>query len=299
MANINRTAELDVEVSDMPGKLDKVADGKQNANFVSYQSCRTSGQIGNSVHHCGLIFSRNLSALRFGIFFFLLLILQTHFALAEPESLDLTIREWVAENIYFENNQLLIRDKPIRAFVGGISDPKFATEARRAVVNLAAAYGLSVEFPTTGVNLVVVAADRIAVNGRPDLSLLTSLGVSEAAASTVIENSHDWSNGCGVYDSRDKDNHVTASIVAADRKVLSAGVLQTCVITGIVYSFGLHVRGGAEIKSSNDYIQFLFLARAVGDCKRQFNVEKAGSRAPSPDVYMECIAGKLKEKLSS
>ena len=218
-------------------------------------------------------------------------------AQASKDDLDQVLRAWVAQNIYFENDRLLlIRKRPVRAQIM-VEDFEITSDARKAIANFSDAFGLGVEFTTTHANLIVVTADGIAdAEGKPRRSLLARLGATEAGIDLIVKTAH-WSKGCGVYNTRDYQGHVSVSIVAGD-KSLSSKNLKSCVVTGIIFSFGLRTKGQDILDDSNDYIQFLLLARSLAGCDRKITAQNIEQNAPVRDVYVECIFNSLKAKLS-
>lgn len=238
----------------------------------------------------------NTTILGVGLLFVGFLFLGAPAARGGADDLDQVLREWVAQNIYFESDRwLLIRKRPVRAYIR-TDDPEIATEARRAITNFADAFGLGVEFTTTDANLFVVTANGIADGDKPSRTLLASLGLTDAGIDFIVRTAR-WSGGCGTYSSRDKLGHVSATIVAAD-KSLTPKKLRSCVVTGIIFSFGLRVRGQEILDYSNDYIQFLLLARSLAACEKELSGKESELRPSVHDVYLECVLSGLKAKFS-
>ena len=176
-------------------------------------------------------------------------------------------------------------------------DSDIANEARKAITNFSDAFGLEVEFTATHANLIVVTADGVADReGKPSRSLLASLGATEAGIDLIVKTAH-WSNGCGLYSTRDYQGHVSVSIVAGD-KSLSSKNLKSCIVSGVIFSFGLRTKDHNIVDSTNDYIQFLLLARSLANCERKISPQISERNAPVRDVYVECIFNSLKAKLS-
>ena len=209
---------------------------------------------------------------------------------------DKVLREWVAHNIYFENSRfLLIRKRAVRADIRS-DDPKIVAEARDAISILAGAFGLDVQFVTSGGNLFVVTADGVAEpDGTPKASLLASLGITESGIKTITALTR-WRSGCGNYSSRDSQGQISASVIAAD-KSLPPEKIRTCVVTGILYSFGLRTKGREALDSPTDYVQFLLLARSLAACDHKLSAEKVDDATSVPDLYVGCIVNRLKSKL--
>ena len=226
------------------------------------------------------------------------LFLATKDARGGAEELDLVLREWVSKNIYFENDRLLIiRKRPVRAYIKS-DDPEIVTEARKVIVNFADAYGLGVEFVTTNANLVVITANGIADGeGKPSRTLLASIGLTESDIDLVVGEMVSWSLGCGIFVTRDKQSKISASILAGD-KALPAKKLKSCVSAGITFSFGLRIETEEIFANSNDYIQYLFLARSLAGCERKISAQYPDQTTPVRDAYLECVVNGLKAKLS-
>jgi hypothetical protein len=174
--------------------------------------------------------------------------------------------------------------------------PEVTSEARKAIANFADAFDLGFEFTATDANLVVVMANGITDGEKPSRTLLASLGLTEAAINIVVGSSN-WSSGCGVYNSRDSQGHISGSIVAVDKALLPKK-LKSCVATGIIFSFGLRIKGQEILDYSNDYIQFLLLARSLAGCEGKISAQDSEQTASIRDAYLECVVNRLKAKLS-
>jgi hypothetical protein len=51
------------------------------------------------------------------------------------------------------------------------------------------------------------------------------------------------------------------------------------------------------LEDSNDYIQFLLLARAMADCDNKIG-EQNSQAVPTRDLHVQCLVNRLKFKLS-
>lgn len=211
------------------------------------------------------------------------------------DPVDQALRSWVGQNIYFEHDRLLlIRRAPVQADIK-IDDPQIISEATLAITNLAHAFDLKVEFGVANANLILVRANGIAdKDGKASRTLLTELGFQEADVN-VIRNSTQWLTGCGVYSWRDSRNQISSSIVAVD-KALSQKKLKSCIVTGILFSFGLRVRSEEVLDFSSDYIPFALLARSIVVCDKEISTGIATYSGSIRDVYIACIARKLRSK---
>jgi hypothetical protein len=211
-----------------------------------------------------------------------------------PE-LDQVLRSWVTQNIYLEQDQLiLIRKQPVRALIS-TDNIETASEARTAIANFSDAFHLGLEFASLRPNLIVATANGIAdKDGKPNRVFLSSLGLPEAV-SDQISKSTQWSSGCGFYSSRNTRGQILISIVAGD-KALPEKKLKSCVVTGVAVSFGLRARGQEILDFSNDYVQFLLLARSLAACDKKFSAQHYDKLVTTRD-YVECIVADMKAKL--
>jgi hypothetical protein len=223
-------------------------------------------------------------------------------ATAGPDELDQVLRAWIMENVTFEKGQenretLFIRKRPVRAYIRS-DDAGIVAGASSAIANLADAFGLKYEFGSTRVNLLIATAERITDDkGLPDRALLRSLGLTEAGADHIAVDANAWSTGCGLYDSRGDDGRLSVSIAVAEKSLATKNKLRSCVVTGVLFSFGLRIKGKTMLEDPNDYIQFLLLARAITYCENQLGAENAQT-TPTREAYLQCLVGRLKVKLS-
>jgi len=144
-------------------------------------------------------------------------------------------------------------------------------------------------------NLFVATAEGIAGSAKPSKRVLSGLGLPSSAVDQIVNVVSDWSTGCGMHDTRDDDGRLSNSIVIAD-KSLPPQRIQSCIASGIVFSYGLHIRMNQAFDNPNDYVQFLLLARATSDCERSFGARD--ETKAMRDAIVECILSKLKVKLS-
>jgi hypothetical protein len=216
------------------------------------------------------------------------------------EELDQVLRAWILQNVSFDKDQenreiLFIRKRPVRAYIRS-DDPELAAEARNTVANLANAFGLEYSFTTSGVNMIIATAIDIAGGGRPNRALLGSLGLPESAIDSIADTTK-WATGCGTYGSRDSDGRVSFSIALGD-KGLSPKKQKSCIVTGIIFGFGLRITGQEILDYSNDYTQFLLLARSLVACEKKISEQIIEQPKPTRDVYVECVLNRLRLKLS-
>ncbi len=220
---------------------------------------------------------------------------------SNPE-LDQVLRSWITDNTHFEkdqNNQdiLFIRKQPVRVYIK-IDDPEIVAEARTAIANFANAFGLQYEFTATNINMIIGVASGISEKGRPSRSLLTSFGLKTSDIDYIVSILGDsWSTGCGFYHSRDSEGRLGFSIVAGD-KGLARKKLKSCIVTGIISAFGLRMSGHEVVDHSNDYIQFLLLARSLLECEKKISLQKMDEALPTRGTYIDCVSNTLHLKLN-
>jgi hypothetical protein len=215
------------------------------------------------------------------------------------DELDQVLRSWITRNVYFSTDRdnrdtLFIRKRPVRTHIVS-DDPEIVVEARKAVANFANAFGLGYEFTTTNVNLLVVTANGIADNGKPNRRFLSGLGLAESEINEIADKDN-WSEGCGVYDSHNSDGRILIGVVAGD-KILREK-LKSCLVSGIIAGFGLRIQGEKMLTDVNDYVQFLLLARSLSECDKKIMSQNLDKTTPIRGVYLECVLGGLKAKLS-
>lgn len=232
----------------------------------------------------------------------LLLILFSYTATADngTKTLDLVLRDWIIQNIEFGKDKeaqetIFIRQRPIRAYIKS-DDVGVNLDARNAVANFADAFGLEHSFTTSDINMIIATASDISDHGKPKKSILIGLGFPESAANKIAEES-DWSSGCGTYDSRNIDGRLSVSIVVGDTS-LPPKKLRSCIVTGIIFGFGMRVKGQEILDYSNDYMQFLLLARSIAHCEKTTGSQNPGQSKPKPHDYLECVFDSLRSKLT-
>jgi hypothetical protein len=214
------------------------------------------------------------------------------------EELDNVLRGWVGQNVHFLKDQegkdtIFMRKQSVRADIRSEQDD-VQTTARTAIANLANAFGLESQFTTATPNLVVVSVSGIAEGGKPNRPLLRSLGAPEVAINFLPE-SESWSTGCGAYAYWNKSGRLVYAIVAGDPNI--AAGLGRCMVTGILTGFGLRSRPKDFINNSDDYVQYLLLARALAACDN--DIEGSGQADESRrDRYIDCMVGRLKTRLT-
>jgi hypothetical protein len=221
-------------------------------------------------------------------------------ALAGGAELDQLLGAWIAQNVHFEKDgggrdTLFIRKRPVRAYIRS-DHPEIVADARAAVANFADAFGLEYEFTTTNVNMIIATADEISSGGKPNEGLLRSLGLSDVGIN-AIGDTQVWSTGCGQYDSRDNDGRLSVSILLGEN-TLPPTKQRACIVSGIVFGFGLRMKGNAILDDSNDYVQFLLLARSLSDCDKKLSAQIVDKTASIPDLYVECVRSSLRTKIS-
>ena len=218
----------------------------------------------------------------------------------ETADLDQLVRGWVMENIRFEKDvndreTLFVRRQPVRAYIR-TDDPEVMGDARRAIANFANAFGLEHEFTDSEVNLVFITANGISEDdGSPSRALLRSLNVPENAVAAIADSGR-WTQGCGIYQFRASDGSLSISIAAGDN-ALGQAKLKSCAITAIVNGFGLRITSGGPVIHSDDYLQYLLLARATVRCDKTAAANSYNLASGREDL-IECIFRVVRAKLS-
>lgn len=211
--------------------------------------------------------------------------------LSVANELDDLLEGWVTQNTHFEKDQngrntLFIRKVPVRIRLES-DDPKVVADARMAVANLSDAFGLQYGYTSRDVNLLVVVADGITTDGKPNTQLLRRFRVPEMMVETIAE-SDEWSKGCGVYAGHEKDGHIAVALVFAEKSA-SENDVRRCVVTGIIFGFGLRIPSRLALGDSRDYIEFLLLARAITHC----------DKSPiTREEELKCIRDRLRARLT-
>lgn len=230
---------------------------------------------------------------RFAKFLTLLVGLATSVVLlsvpAGGQDIVATLKPWIEKNIRIGNDkngraQLFIRTQNVVADIR-FDDFDVASEARAALAALADAFGLRHEFARPNANLFIVSSRQIADGSRPSSSLLRELGIPDSAIDIMVR-TENWNSGCGVYDFSDRNGRISASIVAAETR-LGANLMRACVLTGIVFSFGLRMQTKALIVPDDGYYHYLALARAIRTCSGE---ELGANAAASSQKIADCAA---------
>jgi hypothetical protein len=220
---------------------------------------------------------------------------------AAADYLEDGLRLWVTQNIHFEKDKdsrpvLFIRKIDVRAHVG-TDDPELLSDATIAITNLANAFGLRSDFTMDAVNLIVSPAGGVAA-GRPTRQVLQSIGLDEAAAAVIAATNPDWSGGCGQYAARTEAGRISFGLSIADRTMATRSI-SACLVTGIVYAFGMRTKGMTALAAPNDYVQYLLLGRALSACDREISAAPPLPAAKVEETYIACTVGKMKAKLSN
>jgi hypothetical protein len=141
----------------------------------------------------------------------------------------------------------------------------------------------------------VVAANGIVEGGKPNKGLLRTFGALDTAINYLPE-SENWSTGCGAYAYWDKSGRVAYAIAAGDPDKMPA--IQRCIVTGILNGFGLRSGSKEFVASPEDYPQYLLLARAITHCDGEVGRTSGQEGETKRNAYVDCIANKLKAKLT-
>jgi hypothetical protein len=221
---------------------------------------------------------------------------------AAADYLEDGLRLWVTQNIHFEKDKdarsvLFIRKIDVRAHVG-TDDPELQSDASIAITNLATAFGLRVDFTTDAVNLIASPTGGVAAAGRPTRQILQSIGLDDAASSVIAATSPDWSGGCGQYAARTEAGRISFGISIADRAMPKRS-LSACLVTGVVYAFGMRTRATATLATASDYVQYLLLGRALSACDKEITAAPPLAAAAIEETYISCTVGKMKAKLAN
>ena len=217
------------------------------------------------------------------------------------DDLDELLRPWITQNLRYERgrdgeDRLMIRRAPVRASIQA-EDPAVRALARATIANFAGAFGIEHTWTTTNVNLVVVVTDHITIDGKPNKDLLRRLRVPEQIVDIIGTSGSTWAKGCGLYDGRDDAGRLALGLVFAD----TAGeteFVRKCIVTGIIFGFGLRLQGQFALDRPHDYVQFLLLARAIAQCESALAESGRDARAPARDGELACIQHKIKAKLT-
>jgi hypothetical protein len=124
-------------------------------------------------------------------------------------------------------------------------------------------------------------------------AFLLSLGLHETAVALVSE-TQKWSSGCGYYNFVDRTGRIAATIVAGDKK-LAPERLRDCIVSGIIFGFGVRARSGATFDTSQGYIQYLALSSVMAVCDRRIG----DADQPEPEeIYTNCITAELENRIA-
>jgi hypothetical protein len=223
-------------------------------------------------------------------------------AAAAADYLEDGLRLWVSQNIHFEKDKdnrpaLFIRRIDVRAHVG-TDDPELQSDAHIAITNLASAFGLRVDFTMDAVNMIVSPTAGVAAAARPTKQILQSIGLDEASASVIAATNPDWSGGCGQYAARTEAGRISFGLSIADRAMPRRN-LSACLVTGVVYSFGMRTKATTALAAPSDYVQYLLLGRALSACDREITAAPPLPADAVEESYISCAVGKMKAKLSN
>ncbi len=146
-------------------------------------------------------------------------------------------------------------------------------------------------------NLIVAVDSGVNDGDKPSRSFLQKLGLPDPAIRIVAE-SRNWSSGCGFYNFGDANGNISVSIVAGDKR-LDSDRLKDCIISGILFSFGLRAKTNATIDTSKFYLQYLLLASALRFCENKLKTsEESNSSAERlQDAFVDCAAARIEELL--
>lgn len=218
-------------------------------------------------------------------------------SVARPDvSLDLFLRLWVAENVGYATDQsgrvvLLSRTTPIRARITS-DNSNVSLIARRVIADLSAVFGVEHRFVEDAPNLIIGSGAQIVRDGKPNRELLLAAGTSEDMVHRLTDVSA-WSTGCGFYSEQNSAGKIDVSLIFADLK-LPQRRLDACVVSGILYAFGLRMKYESAVHGPADYIPYLLMAPAVQKCAERI------SSVAREDIqsYSDCIVSELKLKIT-
>jgi hypothetical protein len=115
------------------------------------------------------------------------------------------------------------------------------------------------------------------------------------SAINMIPTSQKWLTGCGVFTFWDKNGRLSYAVGAGDTS-LPPERLRRCIVTNIIYGFGMR-RGTMEfVDGANNYVQYLILGRVLNECDTQTVTQNAG-QSPK-DGILQCAVAKLRRRLS-
>src|SRR5262249_8692088 len=219
-------------------------------------------------------------------------------SIAKGDSLTSVLRPWIASNIHIAPDkngrpQLFIRTQDVLADIRSAA-PWIVQDTRILIGVLADAFRLRSEFTRTNPNLFVVIAPQISDERQPNRTLLRELGLPDSAID-IIGRTETWANGCGAYAFRDSSGHVSVSIVAADTR-LEPKIMQDCILTGVVLSFGLRINTKSSVNAADGYYQYVVLGRALRLCSEEINADQT-SRGDVADRVADCAANFMTSNL--
>lgn len=143
--------------------------------------------------------------------------------------------------------------------------------------------------------LIVTTSDIADQAGKPNRQLLNRYRIPSQFIDRILLD--DWSGGCGVHNVYGHDGKISFTLIFGDVR-LPTERLRTCVVTAIIYAFGLRTGIRLFIPDVGDYVQFLFLAREVRKCNEELQRSKTTSSGPvNKAAYVECAAQGLNAKL--
>lgn len=222
-------------------------------------------------------------------------------SIAAPSELaDKPLRDWVAETITVLQNEdgkptVLIRRGPVRADIRS-EVPSVIAEAKEMITNFAAAFGLDREFTVIRPNLTLLHTAAVNDDDRPNRTLFQYLRIPGSESDAVMQMTG-WSDGCGSYRYQAGSGEISMSVLGADTS-LTSDKLRSCVLTGILKSFGFGIRVKRPIVASDGYIQYLILANVLAACDKRIAAAAPGPREVSEveKLYVDCAVEGLKAR---
>jgi hypothetical protein len=216
---------------------------------------------------------------------------------ADGQRIDEFLRQWIRNDLYSFSDakgksRLFVRRDPVRAFI--YSDVPLAKDILSENISVFSEYSnLAVDFTNVNPNLIAVVTSPINDGDKPNWQIFRRLGMPDTAL-TVVGASASWASGCGMYTFAGEQGQPALSLIFAE-KSLPESSLRDCLVEGTIHAFGMRVAATTSVRSSDGYLYYLQLARALQVCDARLDSTRAElDRAMLENKYLDCAVEQLK-----